>query len=140
MKGRVLASTVASHGYRIVALTTPGRREYYNVHALVALAFLGPPPTGQEVRHRNGVRPDCRLCNLHYGTRSQNALDRHEHGTMHQALGEKCGSAKLTEPDIRWIRRNTGGLSQRAMARVLGVAHRTVGAVQRGESWSHVNG
>lgn len=45
------------------------------VHRLVANAFLGPCPKGQEVRHKNDVRADPQVTNLEYGTRSQNIQD-----------------------------------------------------------------
>lgn len=45
------------------------------VHQLVLLTFEGPPPSGQEVRHLNGIPTDNRLENLVYGTRTNNILD-----------------------------------------------------------------
>ncbi len=45
------------------------------VHQLVAEAFIGPRPEGQEVRHLNSDGGDNRLCNLAYGTRSDNNRD-----------------------------------------------------------------
>lgn len=56
-----------------------GKHEY--VHRLVAKAFIGPEPAGQEVRHLNGNPSDNRAVNLAYGTRSQNTLDTVRHGT-----------------------------------------------------------
>lgn len=70
--GRVLRPGIASHGYPTVAL---GRGNTQSVHVLVAAAFLGPCPEGQEVRHRDGKRTNPRMENLHYGTRGQNIAD-----------------------------------------------------------------
>ena len=50
------------------------------VHRLVAAAFLGPCPDGQEVLHGNGQRLDNRLENLRYGTRQENVMDTIRHG------------------------------------------------------------
>lgn len=64
-----------------------GRRPY--VHQLVAEVFIGPTPTGMEVRHLNGIYADNRLSNLAYGTRAQNVADSIAHGTYRNANGEK---------------------------------------------------
>ena len=138
-EGKVLASRAAKNGYPMVILSRgAGRGAHSYVHQLVLLAFVGPCPEGLEVCHNNGRRTDNRLENLRYDTRSANAMDRHAHGTFNPRRGEDCPSAKLCERDVRWVRENVGGMSQRAMARVLGVGHRTVGAVIRGESWKHI--
>lgn len=70
--GRILRPGIASHGYPTVAL---GRGNTQSVHVLVAAAFIGPCPEGQEVRHRDGKRSNPKAENLRYGTRSQNIND-----------------------------------------------------------------
>lgn len=45
------------------------------VHRLVATAFLGPCPKGQEVLHKDDDRMNGRLDNLEYGTRLKNIQD-----------------------------------------------------------------
>lgn len=51
------------------------------VHQLVAEAFLGPRPAGQEVRHLDGNGLDNRRGNLAWGTRAENMQDSIRHGT-----------------------------------------------------------
>jgi hypothetical protein len=77
--GRILKAGLASSGYLSVVLG----RAYgtYNVHVLVATAFVGPCPDGEEVRHKDGVRTNCKAENLHYGPRISNIADAIEHGT-----------------------------------------------------------
>lgn len=71
-----------ANGYPRVALGRKHRHKY--VHRLVALAFLGSCPAGQEVRHKNGIRTDVRADNLEYGTRADNVRDAIAHGTFTQ--------------------------------------------------------
>lgn len=59
------------------------------VHQLVAKAFIGPCPSGLEVRHLNGAYADNRATNLAYGSRSDNVLDSVRHGTYRNANAEK---------------------------------------------------
>jgi hypothetical protein len=49
----------------------PGER----VHQLVAEAFIGPCPLGQEVRHLNDDHDDNRLVNLEYGSHARNMVE-----------------------------------------------------------------
>lgn len=75
---RFLRPGIASNGYPTVAL---GRGNTRTVHSLVADAFIGPCPKGQEVRHRKNDRTNPRLENLRYGTRKENIEDAFAHGS-----------------------------------------------------------
>jgi hypothetical protein len=63
-----------------VSLYLRGRQTVW-VHQLVAEAFIGPRPDGQEVRHLDGNGLNNRLENLAYGSHQENMLDRRAHGT-----------------------------------------------------------
>lgn len=136
-KGKVLAAPPTGTGYPMVVLTRPGAREYRAVHTLVMRAFVGQPPTGLEVCHNDGVKTHCRLTNLRYDTRKANAADTTAHGQRVSARGEEAGSAKLTEAAVQFIRANPH-LGFRALGRQFNVAHSTVAAAARGESWAHI--
>lgn len=58
-----------------------GRGHSRTVHSLVAAAFIGPCPQGQEVRHKDGTRTNNTADNLEYGTRTDNLRDAIRHGT-----------------------------------------------------------
>jgi hypothetical protein len=69
-------------GYLSAQIRNDGKRQKFKVHILVARAFLGPAPDGQECRHKDGNRLNPCLDNLHYGTRKQNIADAIAHGTF----------------------------------------------------------
>lgn len=77
-EGRILKAGLASNGYLTVCL---GKGVTRTVHSLVAEAFLGPCPVGQEVRHLDGTRINNAVDNLAYGTRTDNILDAVANGT-----------------------------------------------------------
>lgn len=79
LKGKILRPGIASNGYPSVAL---GRGSTKMIHALVACAFIGPCPVGQEVRHKDGDRKNPARFNLEYGTRGDNMNDAKKHGTL----------------------------------------------------------
>lgn len=101
--GRVLSQSAASN-YPKVGLRVDGVRRTYNVHRIVAEAFLGPCPPGLEVLHQDGDRLDNRAANLRYGTRSQNNYDAVRHGTHFQAKKTHCphGHEYTLENTIQW--------------------------------------
>lgn len=136
-RGRRLKPTRTKNGYPQVNFTAPDRkREYAYVHDLVLAAFVGPKPLALECCHGDGSRDNNALANLRYGTRSENSLDRHVHGTVVDLSGMKNANAKLSGIAIQYILQNQGRLSQRKMGERLGVSHNTIGAVLRGERYS----
>jgi hypothetical protein len=60
------------------------------VHQLVAEAFHGSRPDGLVIRHLDGDKMNNRATNLRYGTSSENAQDRLEHGRHHQLEKMHC--------------------------------------------------
>lgn len=98
---KLKTSNLTIHGYPYVTLygKTP-----VAVHKLILLAFVGPrPSTRHECRHLNGIRTDNRKDNLEWGTKKENAADKHAHGTT--IRGTRFWSAVLSEVDVREMRR-----------------------------------
>lgn len=127
-------------GYPSVNLSLGGRGNYRTrrVHRLVLVAFVGPCPDGMECRHLNGIKADCRLDNLEWGTQEDNRgdnrrLDAYQRGGEHS-------QAKLTEDDVRQIRQHyaAGGILQRELAADFGITLSMVSMIVNRRSWQHV--
>lgn len=82
LKGRILQSLpINGYGYLIVNLYKNGTKRTDRVHQLVARAWIGPCPNGQQVRHGPNGKLDNSVFNLCYGTRSEDGLDKRRDGT-----------------------------------------------------------
>lgn len=109
------------------------------LHRLIAETFHGAAPFGHEVRHLDGIKSHNTESNLRWGTRIQNMQDKNLHGTSPQ--GERHGGAKLTEREVRLIRRlQRAGVRQNLIATRFGVSQMTISRVANGVLWRHING
>jgi len=89
--GRILSGWLNEEGYRRITVKINGKQKSPYVHQLIAEAFHGPCPEGQQVRHYPDRSPDNnRPDNLRYGTGSDNIHDAVEHGTHFQARKTHC--------------------------------------------------
>jgi hypothetical protein len=141
--GRIIrpASGSGTHKYLTVTLRRDGQKKTHLVHLLVARAFLGPPPAGQEVNHIDGNGLNPVLSNLEYISHSGNVSHAYRIGNKTPSVfirkrGEAWSTAKLTDAAVIKIRR--GGRTDASWARELGVSDVLISRVRRGLAWSHV--
>lgn len=108
------------------------------IHRLVAEAFLGTQPDGRpEINHINGDKGDCRVANLEWVSRRENARHAARHGLMRH--GERHPRARLSEETIRTVRAlRAGGALHREIAAAVGVARSTISSLLGGRSWRHL--
>lgn len=135
-KGVLLKCSIGKNGYARVTFTRPQFKQQRYVHDLVAEAFIGPRAPSLEVCHADGTRTNNTLSNLRYGSRSENARDRIQHGrgpTGEKTRGENNGNVKLTKQDVTAIRGMSGTLKQ--IAAVFGVHLATIHCIRSGKTW-----
>jgi hypothetical protein len=137
-RGGLLKPGMGSTGHLTVALSHPDKpTRSWPVHQIVAQAFIGPCPVGQEVRHGPNGALDNRASQLCYGTRKQNSDDRLRDGTDQR--GEQLTFAKLTEAIIAECKRRYGaGETQTALAAEFGVSTSVMSEAVNGKSWAHL--
>ena len=111
------------------------RKKKY-VHRAVLEAFSGMCPAGMECRHLDGNPVNNDVSNLVWGTRYENAQDTKRHGHSH--VGERSGTAKLTERQVLEIRQRIGRETIRALGREYGVSHTEIRRAALGIKWSYL--
>jgi len=135
--GRLLKQRVGKTKRVNVSLSRESVQTTYDVHRIVAIAFLGPVPPGKEVNHIDYDYLNNRADNLEYVTRAENMSHAYAHG-LKRCHGEAHWMAKLTDRDVEMIRNSPLGNS--AIALHYGISRTTVKRIRAGEGWKHVVG
>jgi hypothetical protein len=139
LKGKLLKQY--AHPKKIyikVWLSKEGQKRNWDVHRLVAFAFLGSPPEGHIVCHGPKGRRCNEVANLYWGTYKQNnGPDMLRDGTLQH--GEKSNFAKLNEMQVRVIRRllESKSMTQKEIGDIFGVKQVSISKIKVGMTWRH---
>lgn len=100
-------------------------------------AYAGEPPFPGAFALHSCDDPLCvNPHHLRWGTARDNSDDREARGRSVKPRGERHGQAKLTEENVRFIRKC--GLSLREMQEIFGVSIRVLSLARAGKTWRHV--
>jgi hypothetical protein len=135
LRGKILRRSFTK-GYPCVSLYRGSVRTQKMVHAVIAETFLGPRPPGTLACHGNGVRTECDVDNIYWGTPQDNADDRIRHGN--NLPGSQNRNSKLLESDIEEIRRLAASMTQQSLAAKFGVSQSRISSIINNTSWRHV--
>lgn len=120
-----------------------GRRGYtgyasmgsQGVHRLVCERVHGPPPSSShQAAHSCGVRNCVNPRHIRWASKKENFADELMHGT--RIRGTKSWNAKLTEDDVREIRRLRLYLSEPQIAAMFNVTRPTVASIMQRRTWA----
>ncbi len=115
---RLRRPTPNPDGYLLVGLYDELAQRSFAVHLLVLVAFRGERPDGLEARHLDGNCQNNRLCNLAWGTKTENSLDKVRHGTHNFARRTACPRGHLlVDPNLMAAERRRGHRSCLACSR-----------------------
>lgn len=115
-----------------------GRMEY--AHRVAWMLAYGPIQDGMCVLHKCDNRLCVNHAHLWEDTQAENVRDMMRKGRRADNSGERHGRAKLTESDVRLIRKiyAAGGTGHREIAEEFGVSYALVGNIVRREIWTNV--
>lgn len=102
--------------------------------ALILTGHPRPDPPTNHLIHACDNPPCVNPDHLRWGTHQENMADKM--AKNRHAYGEKIGRGKLTDEDVRAIRKDHR--TQEAVAASYGVTHRVIGKIRNGSLWKHV--
>lgn len=105
-------------------------------HRVAYSLVKGDIGEGLVVRHICDNPACCNPAHLLTGTHSDNMADAIERERLH--CGAKNHNAKLTESDVRYIRRNPERLSLSRLAERFGMSVSSLSYIRSGKTWRHV--
>lgn len=129
-------------GYPKATLYKDGKAYEFRVHGLVASHFVSNTHGLGTVNHKNGIKTDNRAENLEWMDRHEQMKHAYKLGLKKPMQGTKSPHSKLTEEDVRYIRRVCVKYSQEfgtsALARKFGVDDTIIGKIVNGVSYRNV--
>ncbi len=131
---RLRKTRIDSNGYPSVVLGPCTGRRTCRIHCLVAAAFLGPRPKGHDVNHKDANKTNNRADNLEYVTELENT----RHALALGLVPEGKGHPKLTDDQVRQIRRLHRVTPPREVAAQFGVSRSTIQNVWYGVCYTDV--
>jgi len=78
-----------TNGYYHIKLWQNGRFKWFQIHQLVAIAFIPNPENKPHVNHKNSIRSDNRVENLEWCTPKENLAHAVEKGRLKHINGKK---------------------------------------------------
>ena len=132
-RGRYMRPFANHSGYLGIYLSKNGKRKYFFIHKLVAVAFVPNPNNYKEVNHIDEDKKNNKAENLEWCTREYN----NNYGTKLSKVSKrvKCIETGVVYPSFRAASRETG-ISAPAICWVCNGKRKTAG----GYTWEHVNG
>ncbi len=137
--GKFLSGKInSSIGYRTVILRKDNKSHTRHIHRLLAQAFIPNPKLLPIVNHKNFKRLDNRLCNLEWVTMEENW--RHARDAGRYATGIRCPNAKLSEADVRAIRKEYVPFinSYGKLGKKYGVSSQAIVEIVKKRNWKQI--
>lgn len=123
--------------YLWVRFFKKGEWTRFFIHRLVAAAFLPNPENKPYVNHIDGQKLNNTPLNLEWVTGEENRAHAKETGLT--ARGERAGKTKLTESEVRQLRKlRAEGMSGPKLGAKFGIHVSSVYAILNGRNWKHL--
>lgn len=135
-EGKLLKKVIGNRGYINYRLYVDGCKIDKQGHRLVAEAFIENPDNKLEVNHIDSNKQNNHITNLEWVTRQENQIHYANSPYVKHPIGEKVGTAKLTESDIIAIRKDNRTLKEIALSYNCNFTN--IGYIKNYKTWKHI--
>lgn len=139
---RIVRGSKDTKGYLQLDVKQDGKRIIKFIHRIVAETFIPNPDNKQQVNHIDGNKLNNSVENLEWVTCEENIHHAWEKKLNKPLQGEKHGNAKLTDEQVRYIRKHyiprDKEYGASALGRKFGTTIAPIYQVIHGKGWKHV--
>lgn len=135
---RLMTPQINKDGYPVISMRKNNRRFGTGIYRLVAIAFIPNPNNYSEVNHVDGNKLNCCVDNLEWCNHSMNQKHAYDKKLRVSSKGEKNGNSKLTENDVREIKKLKGKMSGLKVCKLYGVENDMIYKIWNGHHWKHL--
>ena len=134
-KGSVLVNCDNGNGYKYVDMS--GKN--YTIHRTVLINFKGQPRLGMYAMHINDDKSDNRLCNLKWGTPSENNKAAYKTGRKTAPVGHRSKRAALSLEQVLELRRlrEEKGIYIKDLAKMFSIAYSTANYIVNRRTYAY---
>lgn len=141
-KEKIRSTSLTHDGYVKVRLIHQGKDKTMRVHRLVAETFIPNPKNKNTVNHIDGNKQNNTVSNLEWVDRTEQMLHAYNLGLKTSRTGSNNSNAKLTDEQIREIRKAYIPYSKEfgtvALAKKYGVTNRVIGLIVKNKAYKNV--
>lgn len=141
-KEKIRSTSLTHDGYVKVRLIHQGKDKTMRVHRLVAEAFIPNLEGKDTVNHIDGNKLNNSVLNLEWTDRTEQMLHAYDLGLKTSRVGSTNSNAKLTDEQVKEIRKLYVPYSKQfgtvALAKKHGVTNRVIGLIVNGKAYKNV--
>ena len=141
--GEIIKGETSNSGYQRASLQTEDGIKKYCIHRLILSTFF-PIDNMEEkqVNHIDGCKLNNNLSNLEWCTPKQNMSHAWRIGLLTPKKGEECITHKLTEEQVRFIKKNFMSrdkeFGEYSLAKKFNVSHSTIRDIICNKTWREI--
>lgn len=140
LKERIRKNVKFNTGYYTANLRSKGKVKGRTIHSLVITHFGLPQPSPKhQCNHKDGNKLNNWWSNLEWVTHSENAIHASKMGLLKPTKGELNGNAKLTEKQIKQIKKlyKNKIYNQYALGDLFNVTQATISLIICNKTWNN---
>lgn len=136
--GRLLKFGNDTRGYITIALCKNGIGKTFKLHRIVAEAFLKNPLKLKEVNHIDNNKNNNKSSNLEWCTHKENMQHCSKQKRIIVPVGEKNHLSKLTEIEVKLIRKNKFKENYTELGKRFGCSRQNIAGIIKKLTWKHI--